>query len=190
MNDHDLIGVIDESSPPNSAGGVSFVVATAAVFAPDGVTSALGEMFPPGRSRPFHWISEGDAARDRILDIVVESGVVAVSYYAHVGRRHQVQARRDMLTRAADWAATEGVGRLMIEASDAATMGRDRAALLDHYKDRGGVPFAYDWPTKNEPLLWIADAIAGATSAYVVGIDTRWYDRLASAGVLSVIAHA
>lgn len=185
----DLVAVLDESSPANAAGGVAYVVTTAAVFHPGDVKLELGAMFPPQRKRPFHWAKEGVEARQRMVEIVQASGIVAVSYYAHVGRRQQNTTRRAMLTRAADWVAGEGAGHLIIEASDKATIGRDQSTLLDGFRDRGGVPFVYDWRSKNESLLWIADALAGATGEYVVGTATHWYDMLSTSGVLTLMQH-
>jgi hypothetical protein len=48
------------------------------------------------------------------------------------------------------------------------------------------VPFRYDWRTKQEPLLWIADAIADAVSEWASGRSTSWHDRLQESGVISV----
>lgn len=69
---------------------------------------------------------------------------------------------------------------------DQVTNSRDQSTLLDHHRERGGVPFAYDWRTKQEPLLWVADALAGAVGEWAVGKSTFWYERLLEAGVITV----
>lgn len=73
----------------------------------------------------------------------------------------------------------------MIESGDRSTNTRDREALLDQFRAIGGVPFIYDWRSKNEPLLWIADAINGAIHAHLVDGDHAWFDQLQTGGVLT-----
>ena len=187
--DADLVAVIDESSPGNTAGGITYVVAIAALFEPTRAADELSQLFTTDRRRPFHWEREGTVARTRIIEIAADLGVVATAHYSHVGRRGQTRARQSMLIRMASDAAAEGVEHLIIEASDAATIGRDQRVLLDSFRERGGVPFVYDWRSKAEPLLWIADAIAGAVGEYVVGKDPMWWNMLDDLGVVSLRAH-
>ena len=117
------------------------------------VEVGLAEMVQPGRRRPFHWATEGPRERDWIVVPIAESGIVAVAQNAHVARRGQRSARRAMLGAVTGWAGTQGATHAVIEASDEATMGRDRKMILDHHRDMGGVPFVYDWRSKNERLL-------------------------------------
>ncbi len=187
--DGDLVAVIDESSPANTAGGITYVIAVAALFEPTRATAELSRLFTAERRRPFHWEREGAVARTRIIEIAAEVGVVASAHYAHVGRRGQAHARGSMLARMAVDIAADGVDHLIIEASDAATIGRDRRVLLDSFREAGGVPFAYDWRSKAEPLLWIADAIAGAVGEYVVGKDPIWCEMLGDQGIVSLRPH-
>jgi len=55
------------------------------------------------------------------------------------------------------------------------------------HPEAGGVPFVYDWRSKAEPLLWIADAIAGAVGEHVSGKDDQWFARLDAAGVITLM---
>jgi len=41
--------------------------------------AGLSELFQPGRIWPFHWAREGPLARHWMLDLIVDSGVVAVA---------------------------------------------------------------------------------------------------------------
>lgn len=182
---HDqLVVVIDESSPHHSAGGVAYVVAAAALLAPAGLADQLRAVIGVDRSRAFHWTKEGPEARRSIIDLAIESGVVAQVICAHVGRRGQLAARRRMIAELSIWAEHEGATLLLIESGDAATDGRDKATLLDTHRESGGVPFHYEWRSKSEPLLWIADAIAGAVGEHVVGKDSSWFERLEEGKVL------
>ena len=181
----DLVAVVDESSPHNEAGGVAYVVAIAAIFDPTQATLALDGLFPADRQRPFHWEREGRVARTRIIEIADEVGVSAAAFYSHVSRKGQVRARSGMLTRVASHVASQGVDYLIIEASDVATVRRDRHTLLETFHAAGGVPFTYDWRSKAERLLWIA----GADGEYVIGKDPTWYDLLAERGILTLMSH-
>lgn len=185
----DLVAVIDESSPANTAGGITYVVAIAALFEPARAVSELNQLFSTDRRRPFHWEREGTVARTRIIEIAAQLGVVATAHYAHVGRRGQARARQAMFRRIVIDAASEGVDHLVIEASDAATVGRDRLALLQTFEPAGGVPFTYDWRSKSERLLWPADAIAGAVGEYLVGKDPIWWEMLNDLGIVSLQPH-
>jgi aspartate oxidase len=185
----DLVAVIDESSPQNTAGGVTYVVAIAALFDPHRALASLGALFTADRRRRFHWEREGTIARTRIIEIAAEIGVVATAHYAHVGRRGQSRARQGMLAEMVRDAAADGVDHLVIEASDAATVGRDRVTLLRTFEGTGGVPFRYDWRSKSERVLWLADAIAGAAGEHLVGKDDTWWQLLHDLGVVSLRSH-
>lgn len=181
----DVVVVADESTPETAA-GVLYVVGAAALVDPFAVRLELDGMFDAPRKRPFHWVGEGVIAKQRIVDVITAAGVVAVANVRQVGRRGQVAARDDMVRLVAEFSAGEGATHLMIEASDQVTMSRDRKVLLDHHRHRDGAPFAYDWRTKSEPLLWIADAVAGATADWVTGKAGEWYDQLCDRGALTV----
>jgi hypothetical protein len=182
----DMLVVIDESSPDNQAGGVAYVVTAAAMLAVPEVVTGLTEMLPASRKRPFHWAKEGPAARKAIIDVIISTGVVAVAHCAYVSRRGQLPVRLEMLADLSSWAAIEGATHLMIEASDDATIGRDRKALLDRHRELGGVPFAYDWRSKSEPVLWVADAIAGSVGEFVVNKNAHWFEQLRDAGAVNL----
>ena len=180
----EVIVVVDESAQ-NIAGGLLYVVSAAAVLQVDQAQFALGALFEPSRKRGFHWAAEGTSARNRMLDLIIDGGVVALTQCKAVGRTSQESARRQMFDRLGDWAYDEGATHVVIEVSDVVTMSRDRSSFLDRYNEFGGVPFAYDWRTKTEPLLWISDAIAGAVGEWLAGRASQWYERLAEAGVVT-----
>jgi hypothetical protein len=181
----DLVVVVDESGP-TLAGGVAYVVAAAALLSVADVHAELAMLFTSHRKNPFHWSKEGTETRKRMLDIVIGTGTVAIAHCRQVGRSGQTDARREMLKLTSDWAQLEGASHLIIESGDRVTNSRDQSTLLDHHRERGGVPFAYDWRTKQEPLLWVADALAGAVGEWAVGKSTFWYERLQEAGVITV----
>lgn len=184
----DVIAVLDETGPQMGA-GVYYVVTTAVLVDHTAATTALDGFFTdtPGRVRPFHWMREGVMARQRMQDLILELGVVAVSVCESVGRKGQMHARRRLLAASADLVLKEGAGHLVIEASDSATNRVDQQTLLDHYTK---VPFTYDWRTKHERVLWIADALGGMIADYLrhadgqTDYDPSPYHAMVDAGVL------
>lgn len=182
----ELVAVIDETIPEVGA-GVHYVLTTAVTLSPVDVDRALSELFAhtPGRVRPFHWHKEGPEARNRITEIIIDHGVVAHSRYQTVGRRGQLAARQLLLAHLATDLHNEQIDHLIIESVDDVTNGRDKSTLLDHFEQAGGVPFAYDWRSKGERILWIADAINGALHDYLTRGDTTWLEQLQHGGVLT-----
>lgn len=181
----ELIAVIDETVPAVGA-GVHYVLTTAVTLSAADVDHALAGLFSdtPGRKRPFHWHKEGPTARNRITEIIIEHGVVAHSHYQTVGRRGQRNARQLLLAELSTQLHVEGVDHLIIESVDDVTNGRDKRTLLDQFEPSGGVPFVYDWRSKSERVLWVADAINGAIHDYFVQGDVTWFSQLTEGGVL------
>ena len=79
----------------------------------------------------------------------------------------------------------DGATHLIIESGDATSDQRDRETLLDTFAG-SGVPFQYDWRSKDQPLLWIADAVCGIASEHLLSGDNEIFDRLANAGIIEV----
>lgn len=179
----DLVAVIDESSPTAGA-GVYYIVTAAVVFGwPDvreRIRGVIGE-----RKSPFHYRREGPEAIRRMATVLEEVDVVASVLWRSVGRRHQVDARRNLLAAHARRLADDGVSHLIIESGDEATDQRDRRTLLREFAG-SVVPFSYDWRSKSEPLLWIADAVCGIASDFLLDGSSESFDRLAAAGIIEV----
>lgn len=181
----DIVVVADESSPQTVA-GVTYIVAAGAVLSPAELALDLSTLFEPPRKRPFHWHNEGPTSRARMTELIARHTVVGVAFCGVVGRRGQIRARRAMLEQLSDWTRREGATHLVLEASDQVTMSRDQSTLLDHDHDRGGVPFVYDWRSKNEPLVWVADALAGIVGDWVTGKSLNACEDLRGRGLLEV----
>ena len=180
----DVLAVVDESSPV-AGPGVYYIVTTAVVFdwptVQDRMSGVVGE-----RGSPFHYRREGPAAIARMATLLEEVEVVASVLWRSVARRGQVVARRELLAAQALRVADDGVTHLIIESGDASSDQRDRETLLDTFADRGGVPYRYDWRSKAEPFLWIADAICGVTAEHLLNNNSVTFDRLTAAGIIEV----
>ncbi len=180
----DVVAVIDESSPVAGA-GLYYVVTAAVVFDwPDfrqRVAGVVGE-----RTSPFHYRREGPEAIGRMAAVLEEAQPMATVLWRSVARRGQVAARRDLLAAHAHRLADDGITHLIIESGDETSDRRDQETLLETFAADGGVPFSYDWRSKAEPLLWIADAICGVTTEHLLGRNSAIFERLSGAGIVEV----
>lgn len=180
--------VVDEATP-EGRGGIYYVVTAAVLLDVAQVRTAIAGVLPSGRRRPFHWASEGPQARERMLELIASTGVVAHVVVHHpTGRRRQEEARRLALTELVPVLLDDGVDDLIIESRTEAQDRRDRATMLDALR---AVPHGlrYRWEPKEEPLLWVADAVCGAVKQYLLGEDDQPFERLAAARAVEEIRY-
>jgi hypothetical protein len=178
-----MIAVMDEAAPADNA-GIYYVVTAAIILDPINAKEGLSTVLPPGRLRPFHWVSEGVQARALMLDLLVASGVAAhVVVHYPTGRRRQEQARKAAISELIRLVIADGAEELIIESRSARDDARDRQTLIEvlHEVD---APLRYRWEKKSEPLLWIADALCGVIKEYLLGQDTSLLERLQAEHVL------
>lgn len=65
----------------------------------------------------------------------------------------------------------------------------DKRTMAEFRADAAmAVRWSYEWAGKSEPLLWIADAVAGAAMEHVVGRNSRWWAMLAASGRAQLVA--
>lgn len=182
-----LVAVVDETRP-QIQGGQHYVVTGSVLLDADEAVEGLGVIFA-GRKREFHWHKEGIEKKTAVIALVEDLGVVAHARYQITAPKKQTQARNELIAAIALDVHHDGATHLVIEGSDRATEGRDRHALLNAFEDVGGVPFEYDHRTKNEQILWIADAVCGAIKDHLTGDDPQWFDRLQTSGVISQLVY-
>lgn len=173
----DIVAVVDESSPVAGA-GIAYLISTAIVVEPIDAAAACRQVIGE-RVRPFHWHREGPKAREGMLELVNDRVIEVFCQYRSVPRSGQVAGRRAILGSQLPMIEGAGVSHLIIESGDRHSDRRDRSTILDAFSDRT-VPFQYDWRTKDEPLLWIADAISGAVSEHLTGKDDDAFNEISS----------
>ncbi|MGW6201236.1 hypothetical protein ACWF0M_34175 [Kribbella sp. NPDC055110] len=124
------------------------------------------------RGGRLHWVDESDKRRDRIAAAIAGldlSAVVVAGSPVH--RSKQERARRCCLERLLYELASIGVREVCLE-SRTATPDRRDIRLVDSARRKGLIPrgfmVGFARP-RDEPLLWIADAVAGA----VIGSASR-----------------
>jgi hypothetical protein len=167
-----VIAFVDESVRTGS-GGLLYVVAAAAVLRADRdrARDEFRKLLLP-RQPYLHWNSEKPARRVAVLDRLagLDAMALACGYYP-VGTRHQESARAACLTALVGDLKAAGISELVIETRGEPLDRRDRRTLL-HAREVGIAPrnLSYRHVGKlEEPLLWAADAIAGAVALHLTG---------------------
>jgi hypothetical protein len=174
-----MIAYLDESSRqgPN---GLCYVVAAAVVAEDeDRARDRLLKLRQPGQ-RFLHWHDEQRDRRTTVIEGVSETGVLVLVTVCHpVGNRRQERARQRCLVALAADLASEGVSKLVIESRQPRRDRRDRSTLLGAQQSGIARELVYRHTDKcSEPLLWAADAIAGAVSLHYAGRDSTYFTML------------
>jgi len=171
---------IDESSR-ETPGGLCYVIAAAVTIDNHPLVRATMERLC-GSNRPFlHWHTEDTRRRHQI----VEQLTAAVDVHAFVaachpvGAKRQERARARLLTTLAADLAHEGVDHMVIEARQEPQNQKDRSTLLAAKQAGIAAAMTYSHVGKRmEPLLWVADVIAGAVSLHLTGDDSSYFTQL------------
>jgi hypothetical protein len=176
-----MIAFSDESVREGQ-GGLLYVVAAGAVAQTD-LDPARDELRKLLLSRqPYlHWNSEKAARRLAIVDCLSDlvAMALACTYYP-VEARRQEPARAACLTALVGDLKAEGISKLVIEARGEVLDRRDRRTLL-HAREVGIASHDLNYRhvgKLEEPLLWAADAIAGAVALHLTGEDSRYFEQL------------
>lgn len=180
---------VDESIRQGANDGL-YVVA-AAVVGPedleDDARRAARAVVRP-RQRRFHWRNEGEAQRLAMLGALCSLGVTVRAYEAEVSARRLVRARALCIERLL-WDLRElEVDRLVFETRQERNDAKDRRAILRAQKAQVApkdLGYAFQ-AAEAEPLLWLADAAAGAVAAALSGQTDAYVKVLA--GALTVVA--
>jgi hypothetical protein len=138
-----------------------------------------------GRIDRLHWANESAKRRDAIAALVGSFDLAAIVVVGSPMRGpKQERARRCCLERLLHELAVFGVGDVWLESRSAVPDRRD-IRLVDSARTKGLVPGSlvvrFARP-KDDPMLWIPDAIAGAVTAANLG-ESRW--MLAMAEILT-----
>lgn len=124
------------------------------------------------RGMPFHWRLEHPRRRTEAINVVKElSSLHVVVIGAPVNPRRQERARRQCIEALLHHLEAAGTAHVLLETRNATADRRDIAAV-DQCRSRGAISHAirvdHGRPSE-EPLLWLADIVAGAVSAAAGG---------------------
>lgn len=176
-----MIAFLDESIRAGQ-GGLRYVVAAGAVVQTDldPARDAFRELLLP-RQPYLHWNSEKPVRRLAIVDRLTNFVAMALACSSYpIGAKRQEPARAACLTALVGDLKAKGISELVIETRGEVPDRRDRRTLL-HARDVGIAPpdLSYRHVGKlEEPLLWVADAIAGAVALHLTGEDSRYFEQL------------
>lgn len=183
-----IVAVLDEAAPADR-GGIYYIVTAAIMLDVNAVRRGLNEVVPTDRTRPFHWATEGPQARNRMVELLIEAGVVAhVVVHYPTGRRRQEEARRSAMVELVPLVVAEGAAELIIESRSEREDQRDRQSVIEAM-GLAEQTIGYRWEPKSESLLWVADAVCGAVKEYLLHEDNSWLERLESASVVSELRY-
>ncbi|KIA66466.1 hypothetical protein [Nocardia vulneris] len=180
---------IDESSIERVAEGAGgFYVLAAVIASPldcEAFRMDLAALLPKGAGR-LHWRDESAAQRRKVVDAITGYGLtnlVVISDQAD--SRKQERARRKGMERMLVELASLEVSQVVIEARTKALNSRDQS-LVATLRTSGALPtrMRVDFESpKTEPMLWIPDAVAGATGLAHRGGDAGFLAKLSEVTV-------
>ena len=137
---------------------------------------ALRHLRAPGQRR-IHFATESNERRRAALGAMAAIDAAPVVFFAD--NRDQVAARARILPEMVADLRSVGVNRIVIESRERQD-GRDRSVLFEAVGHHPTPPLTYvHRRATDEPLLWIADAIAWAW-----GRGGTWRTQLAHLGML------
>jgi hypothetical protein len=184
-----MIAFLDESlrRPPD---GLYVVAAVVVMSEPESVRRVAQVPVSPTRPRRrFHWRDEEDRERFGMLDRMNELGLLVLGYVRRpITVGGQERARVLCLNRLLWDLQHNGVTDLVIESRREVSDQRDRSAII-HAQQAGiaspDLHYRHMQPTL-EPLLWLADAAAGAIAASVAGENDSYISRLPGCEIVEV----
>ena len=160
---------VDETKRPN----LLVIVAVVPTGAQAALRKALRAQLHPGQ-RSLHFTKESPRTRQAVLDVLAASSIRYRTYRADPPSRHVV-AREVCLRALARDALVCRPQRIVIEKDDS-VQARDERWLADELGPRRGRSTQFCHMAKHEePLLWVADAIA-----WCIQRGQPWAGRVAS----------
>ena len=181
-----VIAVVDEAMVVR--GSTGYLLA-AVVITDDrrAVVRSAAQRITPRRRR-FHFHDEEDRERRAMLQLIAAEALEAHAVVAApCPLREREAIRQRLLVELAVAVATRPAVELSVESRDARNDRRDRITLVQARRD-GLIPedlaYVHRRPT-DEPLLWLADGLAGAARAGLLLRDSTWLHILPT-GLLRV----
>ncbi len=158
-----LVAVVDETEV-KSGDGVSYVLVAVLLSESETAAQSMRELvFAPDRTRPFHWKKEGSHNQEGARQLIRRHAVGTYVPAQATSRSGTERARAALMAELVDRVANDGIDHLIIESRGTKGDDRDRAVVLDRLRGLASCEFSYQWSPKKEPLLWYADALAGAS---------------------------
>lgn len=183
--DTERTAFVDESFRRGRGGHGYFLMAV--VVVPDDrvadLSRRLRQHLPAGLLR-WHWRDERPASRRRFLSLVADFAEVDVTAFTcgqqAATQRKTEQARMRCLWELVGQFQVRDVGTLVLESRQEHNDRKDRREIISAQR-AGAAPkelvYRHGRP-REEPLLWVADALVGAMGLAAAGGQDEYRDRL------------
>ncbi len=171
-----MIAFVDESFRSSPTG--LYLVAAAVVVddQADALRARVRSVIPP-KQRRFHWHDESDRLRFRMLQEIARLDLVVLAHACRPATPVKQERARALCLQSMLWELHERkVGELVLESRQERNNVRDRATIAQTQRAGGAASdlrYRHAVPL-TEPLLWVADAIAGTVSAKLSETDDRY----------------
>jgi hypothetical protein len=172
------IGLVDESILLSGHGCYVLGCVVLPVEAKARVRRATRRAIPAGRT--FHWTKERPEVRHGMLQVLADDASYLFAYsHRPVVRREHEWTRAHLLNALLDDLEAANVAEVVLESRQAHNDARDRQVIGAHQqKENSILDYRHDGP-RQEPLLWLADALAGAVMSQIRK-DNRYVAALPS----------
>ena len=171
-----LVAAVDEAVA-ELQGGITYVLA-AVIFGEPYAARQDAQHLIADRTRRFHWHREGPTARSAAVELIATHAIATSILVQRASRQAQTATRANLLTELVAELANDGVRHVVIESRGSREDGRDRATILNCFRERSVATLSYDWRTKVEPLLWYPDAMAGVVREQIINGRSTRFDYL------------
>lgn len=168
---HGLVAVVDETEIQSGDFEIYVLVAVVLRDSAPAVQSMCDLVAAPGRKRPFHWRKEGTKNRDGARQLIRQHAVGTHVLVQATSRGGSEQVRAALMAELVTRLANDEIEHLIIESRGTVSDERDRAVILDLQHRLGSRASSYRWSSKSVPVLWFADALAGAAREAVANGD-------------------
>lgn len=188
-----MIAYVDESARAGPE-GVYYLVTAGVIVAvdPEQARRTLVKLRPLGGR--FHWYRERQQGRMAMLDAMAELGTAAFVIWSYpVGRKRQEPARERCMTALLANLDREGIHQVVIERREDRGLNRADRRTIHDARQAGLVSesFSYRFEApKEEPLLWVPDAIAGAVGMHLANKAHDYFDRLGTDSLTLTVRRA
>lgn len=158
-----------------------YVVAAACIRpADEPATIEALKRLVPGRASRLHWRMERDGLRFRMIDTLAALPVSCVLVRYQNDRTRWSERGRAQALKCLLWHAGQcEISRIVLESRGRAADAADKRTITQLQKSAFASPdLTFTFKLALEPLLWIADILAGAATAAWGDGDTRYLERL------------
>jgi hypothetical protein len=165
-----MTAFVDESQR-HGPKGIYIIAAVVVTDDLDTARQSARSMLLRGQRR-FHWRDENDRRRRLMMQRIIDLDVVCRAYRCQPVTAPQSPRARALCLNGLLWdLRRDDINELVIESRQDHNDRQDRRTIANAQRAQRadpGLRYRFSWP-ESEPMLWLADAVAGAVSASAGG---------------------